>query len=111
MYTAYTSLFDYREGMGGEIAKQHFHLPYILPKRPGRLYYVFGKPIRTKGKENMSNDKDYMQELYSQIRCDVENNMAYLLKKREEDPYRDIVERFTWLMIYGTLDQIPSFEP
>ncbi|XP_071740804.1 phytyl ester synthase 1, chloroplastic-like [Rutidosis leptorrhynchoides] len=111
MWTAYNQgRKNLREGMGGEIAQQHFHMPYFLPKRPGRVYYLFGKPIITKGKEHMSNDKDYLQELYSQIKCDVKNNMAYLLKKREEDPYRDIVDRFVWLMINGTLDQIPSFE-
>lgn len=59
----------------------------------------------------MLDDKDYLRNLYSQIQCDVENNMAYLLKKREEDPYRGMVERFMWLRTYGSLDQIPSFEP
>lgn len=100
-----------REEMGGEIANQQLHLPAVLPKIPGRLYFMFGKPIQTKGKENMLDDKDYLRELYLQIKCEVEKNMAYLLKKREEDPYRRIVERIAWQMNYGILDQIPSFEP
>nr|GEY10363.1 acyltransferase-like protein At1g54570, chloroplastic [Tanacetum cinerariifolium] len=99
-----------RAEMGGEIAKQPLHVPIFLPKLPGRLYFKFGKPIRTKGKENMLNDQDYMRELYLQIRSDVEKNIAYLLNKRNEDPYRGIVERFVWHTNYGSLDQVPSFD-
>ncbi|XP_022029263.1 acyltransferase-like protein At1g54570, chloroplastic isoform X1 [Helianthus annuus] len=100
-----------RKEMGGEISKQKLHFPIFLPKLPGRLYYMFGKPIRTKGKENMVHDKAYLEELYLQIKCNVENNMAYLLNKREEDPYRGFVERLMWVRDHGSLDQIPSFEP
>lgn len=103
--------FDTREGMSGEIAKQPFHTPVVLPKLPGRLYFMFGKPIQTKGKENIVNDKDYLQELYMQIKFDVEKNVTYLLKKREGDPYRSIVQRLLWEMKYGDLDRIPSFDP
>ncbi|KAK9067902.1 hypothetical protein SSX86_012013 [Deinandra increscens subsp. villosa] len=100
-----------REGVGGEIGEQQFHIPLFLPKPPGRLYFKFGKPIRTKGKENMVDDADYLQELYMQIRCNVEENMAYLLKKRKEDPYRSIIQRLVWQLKHGSLAQIPSFEP
>ncbi|KAJ0775023.1 hypothetical protein HanOQP8_Chr03g0118301 [Helianthus annuus] len=103
--------FNDRKEMGGEISKQKLHFPIFLPKLPGRLYYMFGKPIRTKGKENMVHDKAYLEELYLQIKCNVENNMAYLLNKREEDPYRGFVERLMWVRDHGSLDQIPSFEP
>lgn len=104
-------LFDDREGMRGEIAKQQLHIPIFLPKLPGRIYFLFGKPIQTKGKEHMLDDKDYLRELYTQIKCDVEKSMDYLLTKREDDPYRGVVERLMWLMNYGSLDQIPSFDP
>ncbi|KAI3756261.1 hypothetical protein L1987_56080 [Smallanthus sonchifolius] len=100
-----------RKEMDGEIAKQQLHFPIFLPKLPGRLYYMFGKPIRTEGKENMLDDKDYLGELYSQIRCNVEKNISYLLNKREEDPYRGIVKRLMWVRDHGSLDRIPSFEP
>ncbi|XP_076948945.1 phytyl ester synthase 1, chloroplastic-like [Bidens hawaiensis] len=100
-----------REGVQGEVAEQQFHIPVVLPKPHGRLYLKFGKPIRTKGKEHMLDDDDYMQELYLQIRCDVEKNIAYLLKKREDDPYRGTFERYLWQMKNGWLNQIPSFEP
>nr|XP_043630956.1 acyltransferase-like protein At1g54570, chloroplastic [Erigeron canadensis] len=100
-----------RAGHGGEIAKQPLHIPIFLPKLPGRLYFMFGKPIQTKGKEHMLNDKDYLRELYLQIKCDVEKNIAYLLTKREKDPYRGIFDRLMWVSNHGSLDNIPSFEP
>ncbi|XP_035838425.1 acyltransferase-like protein At1g54570, chloroplastic isoform X3 [Helianthus annuus] len=100
-----------REGVGGEIAKQPFHIPIVVPKPPGRVYFKFGKPIRTKGKEHMLYDYGYLQELYLQVRSDVEKNIAYLLKKRKEDPYRSGVQRLLWQMKHGSLDQIPSFDP
>ncbi|XP_071730604.1 phytyl ester synthase 1, chloroplastic-like isoform X2 [Rutidosis leptorrhynchoides] len=99
-----------RKGMSEEISKQELHFPILLPKIHSRLYYLFAKPIKTKGNENILHDKDYLQKLYSQINCDFEEHTNYLLKKREEDPYRGLVERFFWLMTYGSLDQIPSFD-
>ena len=103
--------FNDREAMSGDIAEQPIHFPLLFPKIPGRLYYFFGKPIQTKGKENMLNDEDYLQELYVQIKCDVEKCVAYLLEKREEDPYRGLVERVMWQTNYDDLDHIPSFIP
>ncbi|KAL8196348.1 hypothetical protein R6Q57_025348 [Mikania cordata] len=97
--------------MDGEVSKQQLHFPIFLPKLPGRLYYMFGKPITTKGKETMLDDKDYLGELYSQIRCNVKKNIAYLLNKREDDSYRGVVERLMWVRDRGSLDHIPSFEP
>ncbi|XP_071730601.1 phytyl ester synthase 1, chloroplastic-like [Rutidosis leptorrhynchoides] len=100
-----------REGMEGELADQQFHIPLFKFKIPGRLYFKFGKPIRTKGMEHMSTNEDFCQKLYSQIKCDVEKNVAYLLEKREEDPCRGVVERILWQLVYGFEDQVPSFEP
>ncbi|XP_076940752.1 phytyl ester synthase 1, chloroplastic-like [Bidens hawaiensis] len=41
------------------------------------------------------------QQFHIPIRCDVEKNIAYLLKKREEDPYRGTFERYMWQMKNG----------
>ncbi|KAM0070074.1 hypothetical protein Hdeb2414_s0001g00009111 [Helianthus debilis subsp. tardiflorus] len=59
----------------------------------------------------MLYDYGYLQELYLQVRSDVEQNIAYLLKKRKEDPYRSGVQRLLWQMKHGSFDQIPSFDP
>lgn len=38
-----------RSDIEGEVANQDLHLPVILPKIPGRFYFLFGKPIETEG--------------------------------------------------------------
>ena len=35
--------------MEGEVANQVAYFPGLLPKVPGRFYYLFGKPIDTAG--------------------------------------------------------------
>lgn len=97
--------------MGGEIANQDFYPPGLLPKIPGRFYYLFGKPIQTKGRELMLKDKENARELYSQIKSEVEQNIAFLIKKREEDPYRSIVDRTVYQATSAAMHNVPTFEP
>ncbi|CAL5330388.1 unnamed protein product [Camellia sinensis] len=97
--------------MEGEIAKQDFYFPGLLPKIPGRFYYLFGKPIQTKGKEAMLKDRENAKELYLQIKSEVERNIAFLIKKQEEDPYRGIIERSIYQATSGPIQNIPTFEP
>jgi len=35
--------------MEGEVANEVGYLPILVPKFPGRFYYLFGKPIDTAG--------------------------------------------------------------
>ncbi|XP_059652712.1 phytyl ester synthase 1, chloroplastic-like isoform X2 [Cornus florida] len=100
-----------RAEMDGEIANQHLFFPGVLPKVPGRFYYLFGKPIQTKGKKEMLKDRRNAKELYMQIKSEVERSMAYLIKKREEDPYRGIIERTVYRAAFAPTDQVPAFEP
>lgn len=101
-----------RADMTGEVANQDLFVPGLLPKLPGRFYYHFGKPIKTKGREEMLKDKGNVNELYLQIKSEVESSMAYLIKKREEDPYRGIIDRTIYRALYSPLDeQVPTFEP
>ncbi|KAL7123111.1 hypothetical protein ACP275_01G085300 [Erythranthe tilingii] len=103
--------FNVRAGSTGEVANQALYIPALLPKIPGRLYYLFGKPIHTKGKEEMLKDKDKAKELYLEIKSEVESSMSYLLKKREEDPYRSIVDRTVYRALQDPTNQIvPTFE-
>ncbi|KAG5244936.1 acyltransferase protein [Salix suchowensis] len=55
-----------RDESQGEVANQIFYLPGLLPKVPGRFYYLFGKPIETKGKGEMLEDKENANQLYLQ---------------------------------------------
>ncbi|KAK9071584.1 hypothetical protein SSX86_008012 [Deinandra increscens subsp. villosa] len=99
-----------RNGMEGEVANQDFYFPGLLPKVPGRFYYLFGKPIRTEGRENMLKDKENAKELYMQIQSEVEKSMAYLIKKREKDPYRGVVDRVINQPLSTPVHQVPTFE-
>lgn len=97
-----------RDETSGEVANQTLFFPGLLPKVPGRLYYLFGKPIQTKGREVSLRDKENANELYLDIKSEVQSCIAYLLKKREEDPYRNIIDRTAYRAVYG--DEVPTFE-
>ncbi|KAK4596213.1 hypothetical protein RGQ29_014312 [Quercus rubra] len=98
-----------RDETKGEVANPNLILPLMVPKIPGRFYYLFGKPIKTKGREDILKDKQVANQLYLQIKAEVERNMAFLIEKREEDPYRNIVDRTLYKAMY-TPTEVPAFE-
>lgn len=100
-----------RAGASGEVANQDLYVPGIIPKIPGRLYYLFGKPIQMKGRKETLKDREKARELYLSIKSEVEANMSYLLKKREQDPYRNIFDRAMYRAFHAPMDQVPTFEP
>ncbi|XP_031104063.1 acyltransferase-like protein At1g54570, chloroplastic [Ipomoea triloba] len=99
-----------RTNMGGEVANQTLYIPGMLPKVPGRLYYLFGKPISTKGKPEILKDREEAHKLYLEVKSEVENSMAYLLKKREEDPYRSLFSRTAYRALSSPFVEVPTFE-
>ncbi|KAL2345754.1 hypothetical protein Fmac_007039 [Flemingia macrophylla] len=102
----------FRHELSGEVANQNLSLPVVLPKIPGRFYYLFGKPIRTKGMDKLLKDREIANKMYLQIKSEVESNLNYLLKKREEDPYRNIIDRKIYQIFYPPeTDPTPSFKP
>ncbi|RWR94109.1 acyltransferase-like protein, chloroplastic [Cinnamomum micranthum f. kanehirae] len=100
-----------RSETNGEVANQDFFLPVVLPKIPGRFYYLFGKPVETKGRMEMLKDRENATEVYSQIKSEIESAMSYLRKKREEDPYRSILQRTIYQATWGSDRPVPTFEP
>ncbi|KDP23609.1 hypothetical protein JCGZ_23442 [Jatropha curcas] len=100
-----------RDESQGEVASQELFPPGLLPKLPGRFYFLFGKPIETKGKEELLKDKNYANEMYLQVKSEVRRNIDYLLKKREEDPYRNVINRTLHRALYSPLDKVPAFDP
>ncbi|KAI3971846.1 hypothetical protein MKW92_028593, partial [Papaver armeniacum] len=84
----------------GEVAKQDMFVPGVLAKIPGRFYYLFGKPIETKGMEEEMKDKDNANAMYLKIKSE----------KREKDPYRGIVERTIYKAMKAPTIQVPTFE-
>ncbi|KAK1361260.1 Acyltransferase-like protein, chloroplastic [Heracleum sosnowskyi] len=93
----------------GEVAKQDLHLPILLPKVPGRFYFLFGKPIETEGRKQELMTREKSQELYREVKSEVENCLAYLKEKRENDPYRSILARQVYQAIHGPDAEVPTF--
>ncbi|KAM0948584.1 putative diacylglycerol acyltransferase, alpha/Beta hydrolase [Dioscorea sansibarensis] len=98
-------------GITKESRKQDVFLPCILPKIPGRYYFLFGKPITTKGKMGILNDRNEANSLYLHVKSVAENCISYLKEKREEDIYRCICQRTLYQVLKGSHQIIPAFEP
>jgi hypothetical protein len=109
LMTEYAWIF--RDKTSGEVANQELSFPVLMPKIPGRFYYLFGKPIKTKGREDILKDKQVANQLYFQIKSEVERNMEFLIKKRQEDPYRSIVDRTLYKALNAPSHEVPTFEP
>ncbi|XP_010414904.1 PREDICTED: acyltransferase-like protein At1g54570, chloroplastic [Camelina sativa] len=106
-----TKQFKLREESDGDVANQPLYIPGLVPKIPGRFYYLFGKPIETKGRPELVKDREEANQVYLEVKAEVENSIAYLLKKREEDPYRSVLDRLNYSLTHTTATQVPSFEP
>lgn len=50
------------------------------------------------------------EELYREVKAEVEKQIAYLKEKREKDPYRYILSRLTYQAIHGFHSQVPTFD-
>ncbi|ESQ32802.1 hypothetical protein EUTSA_v10003736mg [Eutrema salsugineum] len=99
-----------RESDKSELGNQDCYIPGLVPKIPGRFYYYFGKPIETAGKEQELRDKEKAQELYLQVKSEVEQCIAYLKTKRESDPYRNLLPRMLYQASHGPSSEIPTFD-
>ncbi|XP_050384491.1 phytyl ester synthase 1, chloroplastic-like [Argentina anserina] len=99
-----------RSTVDGETGNQAVHLPGIVPKFPGRFYYKFGKPIETAGRKQALRDREKAHDLYLEVQSEVEKCLAYLLKKRESDPYRNLAARLQYQAIHGFTSEVPSFD-
>ncbi|TVU08784.1 hypothetical protein EJB05_42197 [Eragrostis curvula] len=95
----------------GELKNQEMHPIVAAPKLPGRFYFIFGKPIETRGREKELRDKEKAQNLYLHVKSEVESCINYLKEKREEDPYRSILPRLLYQATHGPNAEIPTFEP
>ncbi|MFQ6662168.1 hypothetical protein Gotur_030070 [Gossypium turneri] len=100
-----------RDKAKGEVASQEIFIPGMIPKIPGRFYYLFGKPIKLKGREDLVENRESANEVYLQAKAEVERCIDYLLKKREEDPFRSIINRLIYRTFHAPLHQVPSFKP
>ncbi|KAK4282206.1 hypothetical protein QN277_013611 [Acacia crassicarpa] len=99
-----------RTEASGEVANQQMYMPGIIPKFPGRFYFYFGKTFETEGRRHELRDRDKCQELYMQVKSEVERCIAYLKERRETDPYRNIVPRLLYQATHGFTSDVPTFE-
>lgn len=61
--------------------------------------------------KNVLKDRNSTNKVYMNIKSEVENTIAYLRRKREEDPYRTIAKRALYEATWGVSTQVPTFEP
>lgn len=76
---------------------------------PRRYYFLFGAPIETS--PELAQDREACQQLYQEVKGRVEGGIGYLLRKRETDPYRDLLPRVAYEASWGWQRRAPSFEP
>jgi hypothetical protein len=56
-------------------------------------------------------DRESENLLYLHVKSEVENSIPYLLKKREEDPCRNVIDRTIYRAFYSPFPEVPAFEP
>uniref|UniRef100_A0A803KWH7 Serine aminopeptidase S33 domain-containing protein n=1 Tax=Chenopodium quinoa TaxID=63459 RepID=A0A803KWH7_CHEQI len=105
-----TSQIQLRTDLEGEVANQITYFPGVVPKLPGRFYYMFGKPIDTAGMKQELRDKEKAHRVYLQVKSEVERCISYLKEKREKDPYRSLAARTLYQTMHGFDAEIPTFE-
>mmetsp|Transcript_23249 Transcript_23249/g.53977 ORF Transcript_23249/g.53977 Transcript_23249/m.53977 type:complete len:99 (+) Transcript_23249:281-577(+) len=81
-------------------------MPFMVPKLPpARHYFVFGKPMSTRGLDH--NDEDACKDFYHDVKNEVERGFDDVLRAREKDPYKDSVRRLAFERVMGK--QAPTF--
>ncbi|XP_047971452.1 phytyl ester synthase 1, chloroplastic-like [Salvia hispanica] len=95
----------------GKVGEQIFYVPGFYPKVPGRFYFLFGKPMEMEGRGELMTDKARVMEVYLQLQGEVERCMAYLIKKRDEDPYRHFLDRLLYRTVSSPIHETPTFDP
>lgn len=62
------------------------------------------------GRKMELRDREKTQEMYMEVKSEVERCMDYLKEKRENDPYRNILARLIYQTTHGFDCEVPSFE-
>jgi hypothetical protein len=76
---------------------------------PQRTYFIFRQPIPTS--PALGADREACHTLYNKVKSEVEDGMGYLLRKRETDPYKNLLPRLAYEATWGFKRRAPSFEP
>ncbi|KAK9810026.1 hypothetical protein WJX72_003591 [[Myrmecia] bisecta] len=101
---------SHRKRSVAESMDQTFIPPVLAPRMPSRFYYLFRKPILTSPADY--NDREKCDDIYRHVKEEVEKGIAYLLRKRGMDPYRDFLPRMMYEHPVGrAARKAPSFTP
>lgn len=76
---------------------------------PQRTYFIFRQAIPTS--PALGADREACHTLYKKVKSEVEDGMGYLLRKRETDPYKNLLPRLAYEASWGFNRKAPSFEP
>lgn len=87
---------------------ERFVSPLTMPTIPNRYYFLFGQPLQTDWID--AADKEACASLYSTVRTELEQAIAYLLEMREADPWKSWCPRVAVEALYGWKKQMPTFE-
>ncbi|KXZ52840.1 hypothetical protein GPECTOR_8g223 [Gonium pectorale] len=92
-----------------EEIEESFIPPLVGFKPPARFYFLFGAPIPTDPR--VGEDRAAVEALYGNVRHGVEGCLSYLLRKRDSDPYKDLLPRLAYEASWGGKRQAPTFKP
>jgi len=56
-------------------------------------------------------DNNKSHELYLEVKSEITRCIAYLMEKRENDPYRNLLSRLIYQATHGFTSEVPTFEP
>lgn len=96
-----------RRGVNAGAIEDYLVPPILAPGVPRRFYYLFRKPIVLEPED--AADREKCAAIYADVRAEVEGGLAYLVKKRQNDPYKDLVKRVVYEQL--SKEQAPSFDP
>jgi len=86
-----------------------FVAPVALPRLPPpRYYFCFGQPVDTRTLD--IEDHEAAKQVYRSVRTDIEDSIAWLLERRETDPYKDFGPRFVYEVATNWTRQAPTFD-
>ena len=82
-----------------------FMPPLVVPARPARHYFMFGKPMTTADLDH--KDMDACQDFYHQVQDELVRGFDDILRAREKDPYANPVRRLAFEQLTGK--KAPTF--
>ena len=97
---------DTRAAAGGRA--EVFVPPLAVPTLPSRYYFAFGAPIAA-GERGSCDDAEAVRALYAEVKAEVAGGIQWLLQRREEDPFGELVPRLLYEAATG--GAAPTFRP